>query len=69
MTTSSLLKQGPENLATLREGLETWLARRGYESVRQMKGAMSQRNVGDPSAFERANYVQIIQSYRNPYAA
>jgi dihydroorotate dehydrogenase (fumarate) len=32
-----------------------------------MKGAMSQRSVGDPTAFERANYIKILESYKSPY--
>jgi hypothetical protein len=28
---------------------------------------MSQLKVGDPSAFERANYIKVLQSYRSPY--
>jgi dihydroorotate dehydrogenase (fumarate) len=68
MTTSALLKNGPEHMTTLVDGLTVWLDRRGYESVAQMKGAMSQRHVADPSAFERANYIKVLESFRNPYA-
>ena len=35
-----------------------------YESVTQMKGSMSQRNVPDPAAFARANYMKMLNSYR-----
>jgi dihydroorotate dehydrogenase (fumarate) len=28
---------------------------------------MSQKNVADPTAFERANYIKILESYKNPY--
>ena len=35
-----------------------------YESVEQMRGSMSQRNVREPVAFERANYMKVLQSYR-----
>jgi dihydroorotate dehydrogenase (fumarate) len=69
MTTSALLKHGPEYLTTLLDGLTAWLDGRGYQSVAQMKGAMSQRHVADPSAFERANYIKVLESFRNPYAA
>ena len=36
-----------------------------YESVAQMQGSMSQRNVAEPAAFERANYVKVLQSWRH----
>jgi dihydroorotate dehydrogenase (fumarate) len=66
MTTSALLKHGPRHLGTLVSGLEQSLERRGYMSVGQMKGAMSQKNVANPTAFERANYIRILESFEPP---
>jgi len=43
--------------------LNAWMDRKGFESVAQIKGSMSQRHVADPSAFERANYVKVLQSW------
>ena len=68
MTTSALLAHGPAHLGALVDGLREWLEARGYESVAQMRGSMSQRHVDDPSAFERANYIRALTSYANPYA-
>jgi dihydroorotate dehydrogenase (fumarate) len=67
MTTSALLKNGIDHLTPLVDGLRDWMDRKGYVSVQQMKGAMSQRSVGDPTAFERANYIKILESYKSPY--
>ena len=67
MATSSLLKNGPGHMETLLNGLKEWMAQRGYQSVKQMKGSMSQKNVADPQAFERANYIRILENYKNPY--
>ncbi|MGI9287196.1 MAG: dihydroorotate dehydrogenase-like protein, partial [Pseudomonadales bacterium] len=64
MTASALLQHGRGFLGTLRDGLETWMSERGYESVTQMKGSMSQQHVADPSAFERANYIKILEGYK-----
>jgi dihydroorotate dehydrogenase (fumarate) len=64
MSTSAVLRHGPGHLGVLRDGLRAWMEKRGYTSVSQMKGSMSQRNVADPEAFERANYVRILQGYR-----
>ncbi len=64
MTTASLLRHGPDHLATLVSGLRQWLEERDYDSVAQMKGSMSQRSIADPAAFERANYLRILNSYR-----
>ncbi len=66
-TTSSLLRNGVGHMKTLLDGVTGWMERRGYESIGQMKGSMSQQKVGDPSAFERANYIKVLQSYKSPY--
>ena len=63
MTTSALLRHGIDFLTTLVDGLQTWMEDRQYKSVQQMKGSMSQINCLDPGAFERANYIKIIESY------
>ena len=67
MTTSALLKNGVDYLTTLRNGLQTWMEMNQYQSVTQMKGSMSQQNVADPTAFERANYIKTLESYRGDY--
>jgi len=69
MTTSSLLRQGPGHLATLLSGLEKWLEAREFSSLTHVRGIMSQRCIRDPQAFERANYLKILKSYRGPILA
>ncbi len=64
MTTSALLKHGPAHASTLVAGLSAWLERKGFASVAQVKGSMSQQRVADPTAFERANYMKVLQSWR-----
>jgi dihydroorotate dehydrogenase (fumarate) len=68
MTTSAVLQRGPGLISDLLGGLRTWMEEKEYLSVGQMKGSMSQCNVPDPAAFERANYVKTIQSYTSPLA-
>jgi dihydroorotate dehydrogenase (fumarate) len=63
MTTSALLVHGPGHVRTMVDGLAAWLDSKGFESVAQIKGSMSQRHVADPTAFERANYMKILQSW------
>ncbi|MDG3006457.1 dihydroorotate dehydrogenase-like protein [Paludisphaera mucosa] len=63
MTTSALLQSGPTLVGDILLGLRSWLDENEYESIEQMKGSMSQRNIPDPEAFERANYVKTIVSY------
>lgn len=66
MTTSSLLRHGVGHMRTLIEGLSGLLAAREIDSLADIRGRMSQRNVKDPTAFERANYIHILQGYRVP---
>ena len=60
---SALLRHGPEYLATLKQGVQTWLEEHEYASVAQLKGSASQRHAIDPAAFERANYLDVLDSY------
>jgi dihydroorotate dehydrogenase (fumarate) len=66
MTTCALLQHGPQHLTILVDGLKQWLEQRGYASVEQMKGSMSQKSVSDPTAFERANYIRVLESFQAP---
>ena len=42
------------------------VAIRDYTSVEQLKGSVSQRHAIDPGAYERANYIQVLDSYTRP---
>ncbi len=61
---SALLRNGPEYLAKIREGVAAWLEEHEYESLGQMIGSMSLQKVADPAAYERANYMRILQTYK-----
>jgi dihydroorotate dehydrogenase (fumarate) len=61
---SALLHHGPAHLATLRRGLAQWLEEHEYGSLREMRGSMSMRNCPDPEAYERANYMLTLQSWK-----
>jgi dihydroorotate dehydrogenase (fumarate) len=67
MTTSSLLKHGIGHIRELLGGLESWLAARKLGSVAEIRGRMSHRNVADPAAFERANYIKTLRSYQEGF--
>jgi dihydroorotate dehydrogenase (fumarate) len=61
---SMLLRDGPDHLRRVREDLTTWLVEHEYESLRQMQGSMSLEHCPDPAAFERGNYMRVLQSWR-----
>ena len=67
MMASALLHEGPAHVAAVLDGIEEWLAEHDYESVEQMKGSMSMRNVPNPVAFARANYARLVTSFASPY--
>lgn len=65
MTASELIANGISKAKELISDFSTWMNDHGYESVDQMRGAMSQKNVENPAAFERANYMKALTLYDN----
>jgi dihydroorotate dehydrogenase (fumarate) len=63
MMTSALLRHGIGHLARVRSELEAWLDAHEYTSIAEMQGSMSYRSVLEPAAFERANYMKVLDSY------
>jgi dihydroorotate dehydrogenase (fumarate) len=61
---SALLKHGPAYAAALLSELQAWMESHEYESLAQMQGSMSQAKGPDPAAYERANYMKVLQSFR-----
>ena len=64
MLCSTILRHGPKQIATIEKEMRTWLEEHEYESVQQLQGSMSQKNCPDPAAFERAQYMRAVSSYR-----
>jgi dihydroorotate dehydrogenase (fumarate) len=66
MMTSALLRGGIGHITTVLDGIESWMVEHEYESINQMRGSLSQKNVAQPAAFERANYMHVLSSYADP---
>jgi dihydroorotate dehydrogenase (fumarate) len=64
MLCAALLRHGINHLQDVETGIRQWMEDHEYESVRQMKGSMSQLRCADPSAFERAQYMRAIKAYQ-----
>ena len=64
MMASELLQKGVRRAGEVLHELVTWMDEHEYESVVQMIGAMSQKHCAEPAAFERANYIKMLDSYR-----
>ena len=60
---SVLLHNGVHVLDDILIDLRRWLETHEYESIKQMQGSMSQRKVAQPAAFERANYMKVLNSF------
>ncbi len=64
MMTSAVLEYGPYAFERMLKGITRWMEEHEYESIQQMKGSMSYQHVAEPAAYERANYIRVLQSYR-----
>jgi dihydroorotate dehydrogenase (fumarate) len=64
MMASELLQNGITRISEILDEMKSWMEEHEYSSVKQMIGSMSQQNVADTAAFERANYMKILASYR-----
>jgi len=61
---SALLKHGPDYLRIVRRELAQWLIDHDYDSLAQAKGSMNLSRSPDPGAYERANYMDILKSWK-----
>lgn len=61
---SALLENGIPYLSTMLRELEGWMEAQGYEGLDDFRGKLSQKNVDDPFAFERAQYVKLLMSQK-----
>jgi dihydroorotate dehydrogenase (fumarate) len=59
---SALMKNGIPHLGKVLAGMEEWLEKRGVSNLDEVRGSLSQKDVHDPGAFERAQYVHLILS-------
>lgn len=62
MTASALYKNGISYLKVMNKELEHWMYVNGFDDIENFKGIMSQRHVSNPTAYERANYIKILES-------
>ncbi len=63
---SVLLMKGARELENIKRDLISWLEEQHYDSVEQLKGSLSYANIDDPTAYERQNYMQLLDSYSPP---
>jgi len=65
MMASELLAKGINRIPVILADLEKWMTGHEYESINQMRGSLSQKSVKEPAAFERANYMKVLNSFKS----
>ncbi len=63
MLCSTLLRHGLRQIGVIERDLVAWMEEHEYQSVKQLKGSLSQKNCAEPSAFERAQYMRAISQF------
>lgn len=63
MLCSVLLRHGIPQISVIEREMVAWMEEHEYVSVQQLRGSLSQKNCGNPSAFERAQYTRAISKY------
>ena len=62
---STLYRHGIEKIASIEKEMVQWMEEHEYVSVEQMQGSMSQKSVENPDAFERAQFMKALRTFRN----
>jgi dihydroorotate dehydrogenase (fumarate) len=62
MTTSALLRYGPQYATRLLDGLQAWTARKGFETLDQVRGALAESRLGERSGRRRDGYVAALRA-------
>ena len=63
MLCSILLRKGIDHISKIQKEMIEWMEEKGYGSIKQMQGSMSQKLCTNPETFERANYMKVLKSY------
>ena len=64
MTASSLYKHGIPHLKKMNNELRDWMYKMGFDNIASFKGIMSQQQISDPAAYERSNYIKILEGVK-----
>lgn len=69
MFASVLLRHGIHYIQIIEQEMRQWMEKHEYESIKQMQGSMSQKHCPDASAFERAQYMRSLSTYKPEWKA
>lgn len=57
---STLYKNKIEQISAILTDVERWMDKKGYKKLDDFRGKMSMKNIDDPFAYRRAQYVDIL---------
>ncbi len=57
---STIYKNGPQQITKILEDMEIWMANKQYNNLDDFRGLLSMKNIKDPFAYRRAQYVDIL---------
>jgi dihydroorotate dehydrogenase (fumarate) len=63
---STILRHGPGYFSVLQNGLKRWMEEHRVDRLDDVRGRASLKQTADPAAFERANYIRTLQSWKTP---
>jgi dihydroorotate dehydrogenase (fumarate) len=61
---AALHEYGIEHITKILNDMEQWMTEHEYDSLDMMRGSMSHQAVANPAAFERANYMKALNSFK-----
>ncbi len=57
---STIYKNGFGQIGNILKSLEEWMQQKEYETIEQFQGKLSRKNMKDPFAYKRAQYIDIL---------
>jgi dihydroorotate dehydrogenase (fumarate) len=57
---STIYKNGFSAISEMLKDIEAWMDRKGYKSLEEFRGKLAKKNLKDPYAYRRAQYIDIL---------
>lgn len=61
---SVLYERGNEQIPIINAEIKTWMDRKGFSTVEQFRGRMNYKNIPNPSAYERSQFMKYFSTYQ-----
>jgi len=62
---SALYKNGRDHLPSMLDEMEGWMEKKGYQSLLDFRGKLSQANISQPMMYERAQFMKYHSNYKD----